>query len=347
MKNVNIFCLILMAIGLVFPVQASAIGEQTREVPAVSREFVEESSMSLQDDDAELFLELEILDSFVNDESELGEFEEFLGAHASDELSTIPVEVSWKWGVTNLKLNQDNMGVPPSDQQRQTFNSRFDPARIGVQEDQYVAAAELSGAVANVEVYTEFGIAGGKVSNFEENALMDRELEEAIELDLGTYYMAGGASMGLGHWKLGLEAGYGSGANSSSSSPQSFSGTPQSSQLIGGQQVSSNSSFTSTRAPSLEDDPFKLVYFQGTANRNVTKNIGLNVGAVCFAVPEEFIENFEGKDMSAYGLELFGDVNYQLTKSFKYSLYMDYSLTDENFEREDIYQILNKLEFNF
>lgn len=345
MKNLDTFCMVLLALGLVCPSQAWAVGEQVRDVPAVSQEFVEESSMDLQDDDAELFLELEILDSFVNDESELGEFEDFLAAHDSDEFSTIPVEVSWKWGVTNLKLNQDPLSVLPSEQQ--SFNSRFDPARIGVQEDQYMAAAELSGQVANVEVYTEFGIAGGKVSNFEERTLTDEELEEAIELDLGKYYMAGGASMGLGQWKLGLEAGYGIGGSASSSSQQPFSGISQSSQLIGGQQVSSNSSFTSATAPSLEDDPFKLLYFQGTVNRNVTKNIGLNVGAICFAVPEEFIQNFEGKDMSAYGFELFGDVNYQFTKSFKYSLYMDYSLTDENFERENIYQILNKVEFNF
>ena len=346
MKKLHIFCLVFMAIGLMLPSEASAIGEQVRDGQVVLQEFVEESSSSFVDDNAELFLELEILDNLVNDESEIGEFEEYLDAHDSDELATIPVEVSWKWGVTNLKFNQENLGTLPSEQQ--TFNSRFDPARIGVSEDQYMAAAGLSGEVAaNVEVYTEFGIAGGKVSNFEESALIDKELEDAIELDLGTYYVAGGASMGLGQWKLGVEAGYGAGANSSATSQQSFSGLSQSSQLIGGQQVSSNSSFTSTTAPSLEDDPFKLIYFQGTANRNVTKNIGFNVGAICFAVPEEFIENFEGKDMSAYGLELFGDVNYQFTKSFKYSLYMDYSLTDDNFEREDIYQILNKVEFNF
>ena len=345
MKLLHIFCLIFAALGLMFPMRASAVGEQVRNVPAVSEEFVEECSTDFQADDAGLFLELEILDSFVNDESEIGEFEEFLANDENEEFQKIPVEVSWKWGVTNLQVNEDYLNRRPSEEHR--FNSRFDPARVVVQEDQYMAAAELSGKVANVEVYTEFGIAGGSASGFEENALTEQELEEAIELDLGTYYVAGGASMGFGQWKLGVEAGYGSSESASSSSQQSFSELSQGSHLIGGQQISSNSGFTPGTAPSLEDDPFKLVYFQGTANRNITKNIGLNVGAICFTVPEEFVQNLEGKDMSAYGLGLFGDVNYQLSKSFKYSLFMDYSLTDENFERENIYQILNKVEFNF
>lgn len=346
MKHWNIF-LACVTIGLFCSSQAFAIGELARkeQVVEVSQEFVEESSTDLLEDDSELFLELEILDSVVNDESELEEFENFLNAHEEDEADAIPVEVSWKWGVNNSKLAQDELKGIAAEEHR--FNSRFDPARIGVQEDQYMASAGLSREVSNVEVYTEFGIAGGQVSDFNESAVADEELEEAIELDLGTYYVAGGASMGLGQWKLGVEAGYGSGASTSSSSQQSLSGLSEGSQLIGSQQVNSNVGSASNSTPFLEDDPFKLVYFQGTANRNVTKNIGLNIGAICFAVPEEFIQNFEGKDMSTYGLELFGDVNYQFTKSLKYSMYMEYSLTDEHFERENIYQILNKLEFNF
>ncbi len=339
--------LALMVTALLVSSELPAVEELSRSGHSVtmSQEFTEESSSDLTEHDFDLFLELEILESLVNDESEVEEFENFLTDHQDDRVATIPIEAPWTWSMSNSKFDRERfLDLPTGEQQ---FNSRFAPARIGIQEEQYLAAAGLSGEVANVEIYTEFGMAGGQVSRPDDGSLSDEELETAIELDPSTYYIAGGANMGIGRWKLGVEAGYGSGAETSSSSQQSFSGLFEGSQLIGSQQTAPDSSLRPGSAPSLEEAPFKLVYLQGVANRNVTDNIGFNIGAICFAVPEEFMRTFEENTVNIYGLELFSDLNYQLSKSFKYSLYMEYSMADTHFEREDSYQILHKLEFTF
>jgi hypothetical protein len=367
MKVWQLFCLCLFVAALALPLGAEEQEVVHRWEEHVSDVYWQDDQdftddyldeideyLAVMDDEAAVFLELNISNDLLEDDLQPKNLSEIIHARTQD----LPREadgISWKWDLTNIPPSYDYGQIGTAEQDL-IFTKRFDVASVGKKENQetYVAATELSRALANVQIYTEFGITGGRIDGFEEPGLSAEEIEEAIALDLSGYYVTGGANLGLGRWTLGVEAGYGSGdATSNSSKQPKFSGLSDSSEFIGQVQAENSASGSAPQNPqssavtSFSEDPFKLFYFQGTADRNVTNKLGVKLGAICFAVPEQFVADFAGKDVRDYGFELFGDINYQFAKSIKYSLYMDYALTDERFEEENIYQILNRVEFNF
>lgn len=367
MKVWKLLCIYLFVVGLALPLWAEEQDDVHRWEEHVSDVYLQEQHdftadyldeideyMAVMDNEVDVFLELDISNDLLEDDLQPKNLSEIIYAHTQD-LPRDSSEIAWKWDLTNVSPSYDygQIGTAENDLR---FTKRFDVSSVGKKEkqDMYVAATELSRSLANVQIYTEFGITGGRLDAFEESSLSAEEIEEAIALDLSGYYVTGGANLGLGRWTLGLEAGYGSGDASSNSTKQpKFTGLSDSSELMGQLQAENTGSGSAPQNPqgsaatSFSEDPFKLVYFQGTADRNVTDKLGVKLGAICFAVPEQFISDFAGKDARDYGFELFGDVNYQFAKSIKYTLYMDYALTDERFEEENIYQILNRFEFNF
>ncbi|PIE36352.1 hypothetical protein CSA56_00465 [candidate division KSB3 bacterium] len=310
-------------------------------IELVEQEF--DAPLTVDDHKVEVFLELEVSDGSWDEE-------DIFGDHATQQLLSsadaelhAPFEIAWKWGLSNFTLHSETDETGAFTLPKAQFDSSL--GRTVTEQAVYITAAELTGAVANIDIYTEFGITGGSVDQFGETDVTTEELEKAIAMDLAGYYVSGGASVGVGRWTVGLEAGYGQ-MNMAAEGEQTESNAMEGTALIGSVASDSQAVVSSGTAPA-EDDPLQLVYFQGTADRSVTDRLGIKIGALCFAVPEQFVTDFQGKDVSGYGFEFFGDVNYQIAKSIKYSLYMDYALTDKNFEEENIYQILNRFEFNF
>ena len=275
------------------------------------------------------------------------------------------IDAPWKWRLSHFNLHHKNsygqvVSKLPEYADESDAARRFAlPFQAEKSEPAYVATAGMTRKVADVSIYTEFGISGGEVEEVEGETLTVAEISEedinqAINLDLAGYYVSGGANVGVGNWTVDVQAGYGSGAATSgvekNSVPVTSSATGRS--LIGGIQPSRPTIVQPQEQQNLalftgKQDPFQLIYFRSTADANVTDKLGLKFGALCFAVPEILVSAFEGNNRSGYGFQVFGDVNYQLGKSLNYTLYLDYALSDEEFNDENIYQILNKVEFNF
>jgi len=303
-----------------------------------------DAPLTAGDNDVEIFLELEVSEIFFDGDSERQRYDREHNLMSTENSHFhSPFKIAWKWGLRNFTLY--------SDQEARKFNlprAQLDRplASKSAEYDLYVAAAELTGAVANIDIYTEFGITGGNVDTLSATHASVEEIEDAIELDPAGYYVSGGASMGVGRWTIGVKAGYEQ-SDMTSNGRQAGVGETEASLLLGNATSGLQAITPQETSEMLTDDPFQLVYFQGSANRSVTEKLGVKIGALCFAVPEQFVMDFQEKDMSGYGFELFGDINYQIAKSITYSLYLDYALTDNNFEDDNIYHILNRFEFQF
>ncbi len=359
MKFFAIACLSLLAIGSV------AVAEENRDDRWHKNIANSNIRLETRDDAQESEMELlrhedmnRIFPSISTQEGEISlEFVVNDGVPAKESAS--PTTLPWKWNVSHFSLyqmdddTQITSTLPISDQVNST--RRDFPF---TQENAPVAATIVSSTVANVSVYTEFGITGGDIEevdtmNVADSGISDDDIDTAINQDLAGYYVSSGANLGVGNWTIGVQAGYETAVGSADVNTQSAgaSSTNVSSRELLGSVQSSRPTIVQPQntqnAIDVEQDPFQFVYFQGSADANVTEKLGLKFGALCFAVPEILVAAFEGKNRSGYGFEIFGDVNYQLGKSLNYTLYLDYALADEYFSEDTIYQILHKVELKF
>jgi len=364
MKYRAFLCFSLLAMGCLLPVVAVAadkISNDTRWHKNIANSNIRlEYNDTIQESETTL-LEHEEINMLFLDDSQIDR-EISLQFAVNDDLleyePATPISTSWKWHVSHFSQYQRDDGRQVTSTlpapQRPTPSRRELPFE---EENAPVAATIVSSTVANFSVYTEFGITGGDIEEVNSSEVADvglssDDIDNAINQDLAGYYVSSGAKMGIGNWTIGVQAGYETAVGSVSSSKSSSaasSSSVDSRELLGNVQSSRPTIVQPTASTTftIEQDPFQLVYFQGSADTIVAEKLGVKFGALCFAVPEVLVSAFEGTNQNGYGFEIFGDVNYRLGKSLNYTLYLDYALTDKYFSEETIYQILHKLQLKF
>lgn len=366
MKFFLLACAGLLAIGSLLPAAAIAEDDASREARwhknIVNSEIRLETRGNVQE------FEINILEheEFKNHLSEnaMTEGDISLQFAAQDDSLTkehvVPGSTPGKWNVSHFSLYQmdDDAQVRSTLPASNTGNAARRELPFE-QQNAPVAGTVVSGKVANVSVYTEFGITGGEIEEVDsievaDAGLSSEDIDSAINQDLAGYYVSSGANMGLGNWNIDVQAGYETSVGNVESNKQSLTASSapiiDPKELLGGIQLSRPTIVqpqATQHSLASEQDPFQLVYFQGSADTTFKNKLGLRFGALCFAVPEILVSAFEGSNQNGYGLEIFGDVNYRLGKSLNYTLYLDYALTDEYFSEDSIYQILHKVELKF
>ncbi|GAK49203.1 hypothetical protein U14_00421 [Candidatus Moduliflexus flocculans] len=353
----------LMIVGCMFPVAvlAEEINRDARWHKNIANSSIRlESGADMQASKIE-FLEPEEMNAIFPENSVTdGEISLQFAVNEDPLKGTPPVSMAspWKWHVTHFSQYQRDDGTQVTS--TLPAGAQTNSARRELpfeDENPPVAATTVSGTVANISVYTEFGITGGDIEEVDSSQIADTglsgdEIDSAINQDLAGYYVSSGANMGVGNWTIGVQAGYETAVGnvvSHKKSSTTYSSAVDSRELLGNVQSSRSmivQPTTQTTAITAQD-LFQLVYFQGSADAAFSEKLGLKFGALCFAVPEMLVSTFEGSNQNGYGFEIFGDVNYQLGKSLNYTLYLNYALTDEYFSDDSIYQILHKLELKF
>lgn len=360
-------CAGLLAIGSLLPVAAIAEDETSHDARWHKNIANSEIRLETRDDVQEFEIKILEHEEFKNlfSESVMTEGDVSLQFAAQDhdfltKEQAFPANAPSKWNVSHFSLYQ----MDDETQVRSTLpaSNAGNAARRELpfeQQNAPVAGTVVSGKVANVSVYTEFGITGGEIEEVDsievaDAGLSSEDIDSAINQDLAGYYVSSGANMGLGNWNIDVQAGYETSVGNVESSRQSLTASSapiiDPKELLGGIQLSRPTIVqpqATQHSLASEQDPFQLVYFQGSADTTLKNKLGLRFGALCFAVPEILVSAFEGSNQNGYGLEIFGDVNYRLGKSLNYTLYLDYALTDEYFSEDSIYQILHKVELKF
>ena len=362
MKFFLLACAGLLAIGILLPVAAIAEDDASRDARWHKNIANSEIRLETRDDVQEFEIKILEHEEFKNHLSEnaMAEGDISLQFAAQDDSLTkefvAPANIPGKWNVSHFSLYQMD-----DDAQVRSTLPASNAARRELpfeQQNAPVAGTVVSGKVANVSVYTEFGITGGEIEEVDSVEVVDaglssEDIDSAINQDLAGYYVSSGANMGLGNWKIDVQAGYETAVGNVESSKQSLTASSTSvdpRDVMGSMQLSRPTIVqpqTTQNSLTTEQDPFQLVYFQGSADTTLKEKLDLKFGALCFAVPEMLVSAFEGSNQNGYGFEIFGDVNYRLGKSLNYTLYLDYALTDEYFSEDSIYQILHKVELKF
>lgn len=191
----------------------------------------------------------------------------------------------------------------------------------------FIGAAEFSGKVSNLDLYSEAGFASGKSD------------ETGEEVDLSGFYIMGGTSVGVGQVTLGIEGGFATGDENGWEDGKDEGFTAVNSDFWLGQVLHDEGLIL--RSNGKDGGLSNIIYGQVTAGIKPTDKLSLDAGLL-YMKP---VEEVGGAD--TYGTEIFGTVAYQLADSLAYKLYWGYAIPDDDFIEDNQYQLHNRLEFNF
>jgi len=240
----------------------------------------------------------------------------------------------------NVRMHAALSVLPDRASQTASLNTTLH-ARSAV--NTYMATAEVSGAVRNVDLYTEFGVVGGTAERIrlepEPLPLKPRSvnakrvaptLQEDAAQETSRYYVSSGARLAFGPWQFGIEAGYGRGDEPS-------------------QALVTQQAVNGILASALEKqvDAADIIYVEGKAGLAPFKRLGMSIGTMYLATPEEFVSVLTNERARAYGIEFFGDINYRFANSMRYVIYWGYALPDADITADGLYQIFNRVEVDF
>ncbi len=190
-------------------------------------------------------------------------------------------------------------------------------------DDIIIGGFEFAGNVSSANLYSELGFATG---------------QDVTEIDLSGFYAMGGASVPVGQVTLGIEAGFGTGADDPpDAKDEGFIAI--NSDFWRGKIMHADELITHTNGA--RGGISNIIYALLTADMNPTEKLDLSTGFL-YLKPVEEIGGAEN-----YGMEVYGSANYQLADYVSYGFYWGVGIPDEDFVDESLYQVWQRLQFSF
>jgi hypothetical protein len=211
--------------------------------------------------------------------------------------------------------------------------------RPDVQGDQsvFLGSAEIAGAVGNVDVYAEIGFSNGS-QDFVEN-------DVPVDTDLSGFYIMGGANFNLGQVSLGIEGGFSPGDDDPNDNDIEAFIAVNEDFAIG--QILHDEDMIAKTSPPNGGTLSNLWYLQGTVGLSPSEKLGLSGSLLYLAPAEDVVSFFTGETVDSYGVELFGQLSYQIAEGLTFYEYVGVAFPDDDFVEDTQFQLTSRLHFLF
>lgn len=240
-------------------------------------------------------------------------------------------QVHFPLGKTGFNLGAYAAMYAGSDMLFTQMNQKGD---IGV----VLGSVELSGKIRGFDMYSEVGFAAGN------GETSYSETTASKKIDLSGFYAIGGTNVDIGQVTLGIEAGFASGDdNPNDNHDQGFTSLKSD---FGLGEILHDEGFI-TRMNGGKSGLSNLIYAQIQATMLLLRKIGVSGGLLYLTPAETVTSPYTNKAIETYGMEVFGGVNYEIADYIKYYFDFGFALPDQNFLKDNPYQITNGVEIKF